>query len=112
MAQPLLSDLELVFVNVLGAIWVFSTAIFFYQLIKTGFELMFSGGDTKKTESNKSRIGKLVQGFVITVGAYVIGVAIIAIVGIKDPNGADCFTTVISPNQPIKFQFVFPIGCR
>ncbi len=111
MYQPLLSDLQLVFVNVLGFIWSISAGIFFYQLLRTGYEYIIANGDTKKYETLKGRTPKLIQGLVLTLSAYIIALSIIAIIGIKSPDGEDCFSTPLATDK-IKFQFVFPVACN
>jgi len=106
---PLLSDLQVIFGNVLTFIWSVTAGILLFQIIKTGFEMIFTFGETKKYQVLKARTPTLVKGFVLVLTAWIICSSIIALIGIKDPNGSKCFGS--DSLAKISFQFVFISPC-
>ena len=110
MTSPILSDLQVVFGNTLTFIWSITALILLFQIIKTGFEMMFTFGGTKKFQVLKERTPRLVAGFAIVMTAWIICSSIISIVGIKDPNGTDCFKS--GDLAGVSFQFVFIAPCN
>lgn len=77
-----LSNLEVVFKNVVNVILGFAGITFFVLLLIGGIKYITSGGDPKATESAQKTITSAVGGLIIIVLSYLILVLIKAITGV------------------------------
>jgi hypothetical protein len=79
---PQLSDLEVIFKNVVGALLGFAGIVFFVLLVVSGFKFITSGGDPKALEGARKTMTYAIAGLVVILLSYLILVLIKTITGI------------------------------
>jgi len=77
-----LSDLEVVFKNVVGVILGLAGIVFFILLLLAGFKFITSGGDPKALESAQKTLTYAIGGLVVILLSYLILVLIKTITGV------------------------------
>ena len=80
---PQISDLEVVFKNVVNVALGFAGIAFFVLLLVGGFKYMFAGGDPKAIDSAKKTLTSAVAGLLVVILAYLV------LVFIKELTGVD-----------------------
>ena len=81
-----ISDLEVIFKNIVGAALGFAGILLFILLLSGGFKYITSGGDPKATEGAQKTITYAVLGLILILVSYLILVLIEKITGISVTN--------------------------
>ncbi len=90
--------------NIVFFLWSIAPLLTTFNLFRIGFEYMGSQGDPQKVAEVKEKLKNVGLSLLFIFGSWLMVTAIIAIIGIRDPN--QCFTP--GSRAPIYFQFVFP----
>lgn len=67
-----LSDLEIVFNNVVTSLLALGGIIFFLMLLSSGFKYLTSGGDPKSVEGAQKTLTYAITGFVVLAASFLI----------------------------------------
>lgn len=88
-----ISDLSIVFANVVKSALGFAAIVLFILLVVGGFKYITSGGDPKAVEGAKKTLTSAITGLVIILISYLVLVLIYKITGV-DVTG---FNVVLTP---------------
>lgn len=102
-------DLEGTFLNVLYAAWSLSILYFIWTVILLGFRWMLSFGNQQTLGEVKKKGANIGLAFFFVFGGWVVVNTLIAVIGLKDPEG--CFAGEAGSLQ-IAFHFFFPTACH
>lgn len=72
MAPAQLSDLEIVFSNIVGSLLALGGVVLFLMFLTSGFKYLTSSGDPKALEGAKKTLTTAIGGLIMLAGSYII----------------------------------------